>query len=135
MNGLPPPSYNGQYTENSAKKIEQGDPAIEQEDRPLVYRIGDATPIHLTLFFAMQVSYHKGPQKVCPVMAVHVLFHTVFFFQQPLCSLQHVLFYCFFSSNAVVFAARLILLRIFRKRCCLCSTSYFIPFFSKRCCL
>ncbi|XP_078311878.1 solute carrier family 23 member 1-like [Crassostrea virginica] len=54
VNGLPPPSYNGQYTENIAKKIEQGDPAIEQEDRPLVYRIGDATPIHLTLFFAMQ---------------------------------------------------------------------------------
>ena len=58
MNGLPPPSYNGQYTENIAKKIEQGGPVIEQEDRLLVYRIGDATPIHLTLFFAMQVSYH-----------------------------------------------------------------------------
>lgn len=73
VNGLPPPSYNGQYTENIAKKIEQGGPAIEQEDRPLVYRIGDATPIHLTLFFAMQVSYHKGPQKVCSVMAVRLI--------------------------------------------------------------
>lgn len=43
-----------QNSEGVTKKTADEDPKIEMEDSPLIYKISDATPIHLTLFFAMQ---------------------------------------------------------------------------------
>lgn len=45
-----------QISEGATKKTPDEDPKVEMEDSPLIYKISDATPIHLTLFFAMQVS-------------------------------------------------------------------------------
>lgn len=54
--GFKPYCCADQTSEGSTKKTPDDDPKIEMEDNPLIYKISEATPIHLTLFFAMQVS-------------------------------------------------------------------------------
>lgn len=52
--GFKPYCCADQTSEGSTKKAPDDDPKIEMEDNPLIYKISEATPIHLTLFFAMQ---------------------------------------------------------------------------------
>uniref|UniRef100_K1RCD0 Phosphotransferase n=1 Tax=Magallana gigas TaxID=29159 RepID=K1RCD0_MAGGI len=52
--GFKPYCCTDQTSEGSTKKTPDDDPKIEMEDNPLIYKISEATPIHLTLFFAMQ---------------------------------------------------------------------------------
>ncbi|XP_056005753.1 uncharacterized protein LOC125657493 isoform X2 [Ostrea edulis] len=51
-NGVP--NRDKQSPGDTTKSASEDDPNIVQEERTLIYKISDATPIHLTLFFAMQ---------------------------------------------------------------------------------
>ncbi|XP_062569235.1 uncharacterized protein LOC134231314 [Saccostrea cucullata] len=48
-------NHRQQNSGDDNKNVQERRPEIEMEDSPLIYKISDATPIHLTLFFAMQI--------------------------------------------------------------------------------
>ncbi|XP_062569270.1 solute carrier family 23 member 1-like isoform X2 [Saccostrea cucullata] len=47
-------NHHQQNPGDDIKNVQEKRPEIDMEDSPLIYKISDATPIHLTLFFAMQ---------------------------------------------------------------------------------
>ncbi|XP_061184454.1 solute carrier family 23 member 2-like [Saccostrea echinata] len=62
-------NYHLQNPGDDIKNVQEKRPEIEMEDSPLIYRISDATPIHLTLFFAMQ----QALLSLSPSLAVSLL--------------------------------------------------------------